>query len=51
MALSKRTDLHFSAIYQRLAGDASVVAINFFAPAGAGRTSQIALLAGLRHRF
>lgn len=50
-ALSKRTDLHLSAIWQRLAGDASVVAINFFAPAGAGRSSQIAVLTGIRHRF
>jgi predicted porin len=49
--LSKRTDLHLSMIYQRLAGDASTVAINFFGPAGAGRSSQIAVLAGLRHRF
>lgn len=50
-ALSKRTDLHLSAIYQRLAGDASVVAINFFGPAGEGRSSQIAVLGGVRHRF
>jgi len=49
--LSKRTDVHMSLVYQRLAGDASTVAINFFGPAGAGRTSQIAVLAGLRHRF
>ncbi|MBR8316404.1 porin [Burkholderia dolosa] len=49
--LSKRTDLHMSMVYQRLAGDASTVAINFFGPAGAGRSSQIAVLAGLRHRF
>ena len=49
--LSKRTDLHMSMVYQRLAGDASTVAINFFGPAGAGRNSQIAVLAGVRHRF
>jgi hypothetical protein len=49
--LSKRTDLHMSMVYQRPAGDASTVAINFFGPAGAGRNSQIAVLAGLRHRF
>jgi predicted porin len=49
--LSKRTDLHFSAVYQHLAGDASVVAINVFGPAGEGKNSQLALIAGLRHRF
>lgn len=49
--LSKRTDLHMSMVYQRRAGDAGTVAINFFGPAGAGRSSQIAVLAGLRHRF
>jgi GBP family porin len=50
-ALSKRTDLHLSGVYQHLAGDASVVAINVFGPAGAGRHSQLALIGGLRHRF
>jgi GBP family porin len=49
--LSKRTDLHISAVYQHLAGDASVVAINVFGPAGDGRHSQLAVIAGLRHRF
>ncbi|MFL9934208.1 porin [Paraburkholderia sp. RL18-103-BIB-C] len=49
--LSKRTDIHLSAVYQRLAGDASVVAINVFGPAGVGRNSQLALIGGLRHRF
>lgn len=49
--LSKRTDLHASVVFQRQAGDASVTAINFFGPAGTNRKNQIAILAGLRHRF
>lgn len=48
---SKRTDLHASVIYQRAAGDATVAAINAFGPAGAGVKNQVAVLAGLRHRF
>lgn len=48
---SKRTDLHASVIYQRAAGDATVAAINAFGPAGAGVRNQVAVLAGLRHRF
>jgi GBP family porin len=50
-ALSKRTDVHMSLIYQRAAGDADTAAIPVFGPAGAGRTSELALVAGLRQRF
>lgn len=49
--LSKRTDLHASVVFQRQAGDADATAINFFGPAGTGQKNQIAILAGLRHRF
>ena len=49
--LSKRTDLHASVVFQRQAGDANVTAINFFGPAGTNHKNQIAILAGVRHRF
>jgi predicted porin len=49
--LSKRTDVHASVVFQRQAGDAEVTAINFFGPAGVNQKNQIAILAGLRHRF
>lgn len=49
--LSKRTDLHASIVFQRQAGDSDATAINFFGPAGTNQKNQIAILAGLRHRF
>ncbi|WP_175685975.1 porin [Burkholderia anthina] len=49
--LSKRTDLHVSVLYQRAAGDADTVALNVLGPGGAGPKSQVAVVAGLRHRF
>ncbi|WP_321926958.1 porin [Burkholderia sp. BCC1998] len=50
-SLSKRTDIHMSCIYQRAAGDAQAVALNVLGQGGAGATSQLALVTGLRHRF
>jgi GBP family porin len=49
--LSKRTDVHFSTVYQRAAGDATAAAINVIGPSGAGSKSQLLFVAGLRHRF
>lgn len=49
--LSKRTDLHVSVLYQRAAADADSVALNVLGPGGQGRTSQIAVVAGVRQRF
>ncbi|MCC8396746.1 porin [Paraburkholderia sp. MMS20-SJTR3] len=49
--LSKRTDLHVSVLYQRAAADADTVALNVLGPGGEGRTVQVGVVAGLRHRF
>jgi GBP family porin len=49
--LSKHTDVHFSAVYQRAAGDATTAALNMIGPAGQGVKSQLLLALGLRHRF
>ncbi|WP_322044298.1 porin [Paraburkholderia sp. J67] len=49
--LSKRTDVHVSVLYQRATADADTVALNVLGPGGEGRTSQVAVVAGLRHRF
>lgn len=49
--LSKRSDFHFSAVYQHAAGDATEAVQNLVGPAGAGRKSQLTLVLGFRHRF
>lgn len=48
-ALSKRTDLFLTAIYQRAAGDAAYAQI-FSMPASSGR-NQLVTQIGIRHRF
>ncbi|VVE40969.1 porin [Pandoraea pneumonica] len=51
-SFSKRTETYIAAVYQRATGDAIVAAIdNVGGPTGTGAQSQIAVTAGLRHKF
>ncbi|MGC7406848.1 porin [Pandoraea pneumonica] len=51
-SLSKRTETYIAAVYQRATGDAIVAAIdNVGGPTGTGAQSQIAVTAGVRHKF
>ena len=51
-SFSKRTESYLTGVYQRATGDAIVAAIdNVGGPTGNGAQSQIAVVAGLRHKF
>ncbi|MCI3206527.1 MULTISPECIES: porin [Pandoraea] len=51
-AFSKRTETYLNGVYQRATGDAVVAAIdNVGGPTGTGAQSQIAVIAGVRHKF
>ncbi|MFL9945852.1 porin [Paraburkholderia agricolaris] len=51
-ALSKRSETYVAAIYQKAMGDATVAAIdNVGGPSGSHASNQLALIAGLRHKF
>ncbi|AKC71424.1 porin [Pandoraea oxalativorans] len=51
-SFSKRTETYLNGVYQRATGDAVVAAIdNVGGPTGTGAQSQIALIAGVRHKF
>lgn len=50
--LSKRSDLYLVGIYQKAVGDAVVASLeNSGGPSGSNSNKQIAVLAGIRHRF
>ncbi|WP_353191452.1 porin [Pandoraea pnomenusa] len=51
-SFSKRTETYLTGVYQRATGDAVVAAIdNVGGPTGTGAQSQIAVVAGVRHKF
>ncbi|MGT2477523.1 porin [Paraburkholderia terrae] len=51
-SLSKRSDVYLVGIYQKAIGDAVVASLeNSGGPSGSNSNQQIAVLAGLRHRF
>ncbi len=51
-SFSKRTETYLTGVYQRATGDAIVAAIdNVGGPTGTGAQSQIAVVAGVRHKF
>lgn len=50
--MSKRTEMYLTGVDQRATGDAIVAAIdNVGGPTGTGVWSQIAVVAGMRHKF